>query len=162
MPERRTFKILEPAILARAGWALAGPLACILFVVMTLPKAMDKSHQRLRRGIRHARDTYESSLGRYRGAWYVSALKRVRESIPENEPYFILESTPSGADNYFVRFDLAPRPCIDMGRMNENPEVLRAKTQAPGAPKWVVIARLEEPGPEALLAKEFLERLPVK
>lgn len=146
-------KVLAALRLVVGAAGLAAPL---IFAATRIGPTLDESHRRVRNISRDGRDDYKKALGRYRGESYVAAIERIKETIPEKEPYLVVEGVPDGNDSYFARFDLAPRPSIWFGRINETPAIAlaRLKSLAPEV-KWVVIARLTEPGPEAMTREEF-------
>lgn len=130
--------------------ALAGLLAYAAFILFQIGPALDEARQRLRHAIRHARETEDAALSRYRSPDYVAALSKVRETIPRDAAYCFPPDHYAPID-FFVRFDLAPRRPVIL-------EPFPKGTPPAGAPRWVVIARLSPPGPEVIETAEYFRR----
>jgi hypothetical protein len=118
------------------------------FVVPRIVPAVEASLARIRHAGRHAGESEEAVLARFRTPEYVAALRRIRETIPRDAAYYLV---PGYGGNYFVRFDLAPRRPI----LLENPEKPPDGAFAEDAPGWVVLSRVDPPGPEIFTATEF-------
>jgi hypothetical protein len=143
--------------LAAGALGLAAPL---VFAATRIGPTLDESHRRVRQVTRFGQEDYKAALGRYRGATYVAAIERIKETIPESEAYFVVEGVADGNDSYFARFDLAPRPSVWLGRINETPAIALAKLRnLEPEVKWVVVARLPDPGPEVLSREEYIRHV---
>jgi hypothetical protein len=129
---------------------VAGLLAFALFVLPRVVPALDEARQRLERFFERAGDSSDVALARYRGRPYVDALKKIRETIPAGEAYYLVPVEPANTE-YLVRFDLAPRrPVLLPERSNGAPPA--------GAPRWVVLARVSAAGPEVLPTADYFRR----
>jgi len=133
----------------RAWLGLAGLLAYAAFAVPRIVPALEGSQKRVREAGRHLDETEDAVLGRFRTHSYVKAIRRIRATIPRDAAYFLLPGD-DGHGDYFVRFDLAPRRPILLDKPGEAPPG--------GGPAWVVISRLDPPGPEVLTTAEFFGR----
>ncbi len=134
----------------RTWLGLAGLLAYTAFAVPRIVPAVEVSLARIRHAGRHAGESEDAALARFRTPEYVAALRRVRETIPRDAAYFLLPAD-DGHGDYFVRFDLAPRRPI----LLEEPERPPDDAFAEGAPGWVVLSRIDQPGPEVVTTAEF-------
>lgn len=132
----------------RAWLGLAGLVAFAAFTVSRILPAIDVSLARIRHAGRHAAESEGAVLARFRTPEYVAALRRIRETIPKNAAYYIV---PGYGGNYFVRFDLAPRRSILLERPEETPDGAFLEN----APGWVVLSRIDPPGPEVYTTVEF-------
>jgi hypothetical protein len=129
---------------------IAGLLAFALFVLPRVVPALEQARQRLRQSIEYAGDSSDSVLVRHRGKAYVEALKKIRETIPQNAAYYFVPAEATKTE-HLVRFDLAPRrPVLLEGRPTGPPP--------PDAPQWVVIARVGAPGPEVFETTDYFRR----
>ena len=138
---RPPVKIRVPSPGRRALPAV-GLAAVGLFLVARTPSALVSSLGRLKDAPRVMRDDAEAALARFRGPEYAAAIARIRETLPENAEYLLLESPAQT----FVRFDLAPRRAVFGG----NPKDLAVNVTPatlPSLPKWTVIPTLDAPGP---------------
>ena len=134
----------------RAWLGLAGLLAFAAFILSRVVPAVDASLARIRHAGRNAAESEDSALERFRTPEYVAALRRMRETIPRDAAYYLMPGD-GGHGEYFVRFDLAPRRAILLERHNVTP----ADALQKGAPAWVVLSRIDPPGPEVFPAAEF-------
>lgn len=134
----------------RALLVLAGPVALAGFVVLAARPALELAHQRLRHAIRNVREPEAAALARFRTPAYVAALEKIRRTIPETAAYYLVPAD-DGHGDYFVRFDLAPRRPLLV-------EALPSGPPPPDAPRWVVLARMDPPGPEVLETAEYFSR----
>jgi hypothetical protein len=134
----------------RAVLGLAGLLAFAAFVVPRIVPAVNASLARFRHAGRHAAESEDAVLARFRTPEYVAAIRRIRETIPRDAAYFLV---PGGPDDgkYFVRFDLAPRRAIVLEIPDETPDGASSE----GAPGWVVLPRIDPPGPEVFTTAVF-------
>ena len=131
----------------RAWLGLAGLLAYAAFAVPRIVPALEGSQKRVREAGRHLDETEDAVLGRFRTHSYVKAIRRIRATIPRDAAYYLV---PGDGGNYFVRFDLAPRRPVYL----ENPEKVPEGAFSEGAPGWVVVSRIDPPGPEVYPAAE--------
>lgn len=129
--------------------ALAG------FILYRLPLAIHTSHQCLKDGMKYGAEDFASTRSRYLGKLYVEAIWKIREVIPPNEEYFIVEGTDNEMTSYFVRFDLAPRPCLFLGRVKDLKRDFSLRRRPMDLPRYVVIARLDGAGPVVKDAASF-------
>ena len=129
---------------------LAGILAFALFVLPRVVPALGRTLQHLQQSFEHADESSDAVLARHRGKAYVEALRKIRETIPENAAYYFVPAEPTNTE-HVVRFDLAPRrPVLLEGRPIGSPP--------PDAPRWVVLARVGAPGPEVFGTADYFRR----
>lgn len=94
------------------------------------------------------------------GPLYVARLEEIRRTIPHDEPYFLVdgEEGPVFGASIWVRYQLAPRQAIDLGRLAD------LRRRGPRLPKrarlrWVVIAYRTGTPAKLLTRQEFLALL---
>lgn len=141
---------------ARRLFPLVGLAALAAFLVLRLPGAVDDALRRVRHARRDRALDADSALARVRGSEYVAAIHRIREELPPDSEYLLLELIPGGAD-YFVRFDLAPRRAV-FGGAAEDVAHNVTSAKLPTLPEWTVIARLDPPGPRLVRTRVVAER----
>lgn len=135
----------------RAWLGLAGLLAFAAFTLSRIVPAVDASLARIRHAGRHAAESEDAALARFRTPGYVAALRRIRETIPKNAAYYLVPGYDGNHFVYFVRFDLAPRRPILLDKPEKTPDGAFAE----GAPGWVVRTQTDPPGPEVFTTAEF-------
>ena len=133
---------IRASALSRRALPAAGLLAVGTFLVLRIPAALLSSAERLAAAASASRDDAGAALVRQRGAEYAAAIARIREVLPEDAEYLLLE-TPA---HMIVRFDLAPRRAVFGGRPAEIGAFV-TPGRLPSLPKWTVIPSLEAPGP---------------
>jgi hypothetical protein len=130
------------AIAAIAAHVAASARGCIGRIAERWESARERSQE-----------TFVEALARTRGAPYARAIENARERIPRNASYALVQVSDVQDARFLVRYDLAPRRAVFLGRVEElagpaaaslDPEVL-----------WVVVARLGDEGPLLLPVSGF-------
>ncbi|HQR45719.1 MAG TPA: hypothetical protein PK598_06855 [Thermoanaerobaculia bacterium] len=134
----------------RALLSLAGPAALAAFVVLAAPPALDLAHQRLRNALKNVHESEEEALSRSWSPEYVAALAKVVAVVPPGAAYYVVPGDDWHGD-LLVRSHLAPRRPV----LLEKP---LAVAPPPDAPRWVVVARANPPGPEVFETIEYFRR----
>jgi len=140
----------EDRRILRALGALAGPAALAAFALLAVGPAVNTSHQRFRNALKNTRESEGAALSRFRTPEYAAALAKVLETIPRDAAYYIVQ-TDAGHGDYFVRFDLAPRRPVRLEGSPSGPPPA-------DAPRWVVLGRLDPPGPEVFETADYFRR----
>lgn len=128
------------------------------FLVESLPPALDFAEEQIKLARRHRHETSLQERQRFWGANYTARIEQIRRAIPEDGVYLMVNGDPvdQGAP-IWVRFDLAPRRALLLGRDEiRNPKQLRKRI--PRRARWVVIA-YNEHVPELIEKSRFLRRL---
>ena len=137
----------------RRALPAAGLLAVAAYFAYGVPTALVASWTRAAASRAAAREGAEAALVRFRGPEYAAAIARIREALPEDAEYLLLESPAQS----MVRFDLAPRRAVFGGNAknlaaNVTPALL------PSLPKWTVIASVDPPGPRLVETRVLAEK----
>jgi hypothetical protein len=137
----------------RRALPAAGLVALAAYLAFGVPTALVASWTRAGASRTAARDGAEAALVRFRGPEYAAAIARIREALPEDAEYLILESPAQ----MMVRFDLAPRRAVFGGNAknlaaNVTPALL------PWLPKWTVIPSVDPPGPRLVETRALAEK----
>lgn len=127
------------------------------YLVYLTPMMARKSYGHLIDAQEHFRQDYFTALAQQRGRKYVDGILKIQHAIPRDKAYLLVGGTANDAINYFVRYDLAPRPCHYLGRLSElrNPESLK---QFGDLSEYVVISHFDPEGP-VLMTVQDLEKL---
>ncbi|MFI5180856.1 MAG: hypothetical protein ACHQPI_05660 [Thermoanaerobaculia bacterium] len=135
----------------RAVLALGGLAAYGVFAVPRVAPACGEAIVRTRDAFWHGGESADEALEEVRGKIYMDALKKIRQTIPPDAAYYLVPIEGEGAA-FPVRFDLAPRRPILLQ------EVRPGSLPLPGAPRWVVLARVFGAGPEIVETREYFRR----
>ena len=130
---------------ALRGWLGLIALAC--FLAPRFVPALVDSWARWTEAAQHIGETEDETLACFRNPEYPAALQRVKDAIPPDGEYWLVRAPDDPHNIIFIRYDLAPR---------------KARWPTPGlplpsdGPEWVVLSRLEPPGPEVLPTETYL------
>jgi hypothetical protein len=126
----------------------------LLFLATAVPPAIQQSGGRVLWGASLAGEDPQAARRRFLGEPWARAIDEIRQVIPPDGEY-LLASAEGAEDTYWIRFELAPRRALFLGRWSRLP----AGALLPPGPRWVVVA-FEEPRPPLLLTREeFLRRV---
>jgi hypothetical protein len=135
------------------GWALQGVALALVAVYLAsaLPVAAGIAGFMLRLPARAALETLPAARARLFGAGYAAGIDNLRRALPPAQPYLLIAGG-SLADGgaFWVRYDLAPRPPLFLGRLDR----LLAGAEATEGPEGAA-----GPGLRRALAHE-LSRIP--
>jgi hypothetical protein len=128
----------------------------VLFFAAAIPPALQRTCQLLQAEAALAGESLTASRARMYGPAYVQAIDQIRAAIDPDEPYLLVEAGgPRQGGVYWVRYDLAPRRAIFLGRLDElTPRDLRRNQ---GANLRHVVVALG-PGPPPRLFDRFAFR----
>lgn len=140
-----------------AGWRralpAAGLLALLAYLAVAVPSALLATWARVRDVPEASRDDARAALARFRVPEYAASIDRIRETLPENAEYLILENDAAR----IVRFDLAPRRAVFGGNARDLRTNVTRETLA-SLPRWTVIPSVVAPGPYLVETRVLAER----
>jgi hypothetical protein len=148
---------------SRASRALAtlAVAAFLGFLAVAIPVALARSAGESRAALRFAGETALQRRTRVFGASYADAIEALRIAIPRDASYLLFNGDDREEGGpLWVRFDLAPRRAVFLGRLSDAGSAPRIKRRAPRAARWAVIAYGPYRAPVLLERHEFLRRLP--
>jgi hypothetical protein len=126
----------------------------LLFLATAVPPAILQSGGRVLWAASLAKEDEETARRRFLGEPWARSIDEIRQVIPPDGEY-LLASAEGTEDTYWIRFELAPRRALFLGRWSQLP----AGALLPPGPRWVVVA-FEEPRPPLLMTREaFLRRI---
>jgi len=103
-------------------------------------------------------ETLEAKQARLFGPAYTGAVAAIRRTIPENAPYLLVDAGADSGAIFWVRFDLAPRRAILVGKLDDLRRFERLKKHLPTGVPWVVIAHPTPDRPPVVLDRfRFLQ-----
>jgi hypothetical protein len=101
----------------RALAAAAGLLA--LYLAVAVPWALGRAGIEVYRAA-DARESLTEGRARISGESYTRAIDEIRRALPAGEGYLLVEGgSPNSGGAYWVRYDLAPRRAVYLGRLDE-------------------------------------------
>jgi hypothetical protein len=131
------------------------------FLAVAVPIALMRSTGEARAALDLADETAFQRRTRTFGVAYTDAIEAIRTAIPRDGAYLLFngDDTEEGGP-LWVRFDLAPRRAIFLGRLSDAGSAPRVKRRAPRAARWVVIAYGPYRAPVLMERHELLSRHP--
>jgi hypothetical protein len=105
----------------------------------------------------HAGEDFRSALTRTWGEPFARGIEKARAQIRPDEPYALIEGRLDTNDRFRVRYELAPRPAVYIGRARDlagaklpdlDPEI-----------RWAVIATVGDVEPELVPVNRLESRL---
>jgi hypothetical protein len=117
----RLFSRARAAMRAHLGRVLAIAAAgmLVVFLVAALPGALQEAWSEVHSAAHDHENLTEARI-RIFGDSYIRAIDEIRRALPADESYLVVEGG-SGAlgGTYWVRYDLAPRRAVYLGRLSE-------------------------------------------
>jgi hypothetical protein len=125
-------------------------------LAVAVPFALARSAKRSLAAARHLDETPREARQRTFGAAYVAAIEEARRAIPEDGVYLLVDAQDreEGAP-FWVRFDLAPRRALFLGKLSELPPPAKLRARA----RVVVLATGGRRPPNVLDRATFLRSL---
>jgi hypothetical protein len=116
-----------------------------LFLAIAVPRALGRSYHRILDACHHAGETPAEARERVFGLAYTAAVDGIRRTIPPDGSYLLVngERRDEGGP-YWVRYDLAPRRALFLGRLRALRQ-RNLRTQLTREARWVVIAYADGP-----------------
>ena len=136
-----------------------GLFAC--FVLVSLPGAATHSFRRAVHAAMAALrgESSAAALRRIEGSAYVEAVARIGRAIPEDGAYFLVDAGPEGRGApFWVRFDLAPRKALFLGRLDERTGRAALAARLAAAPDLAVVVAPRDREPPSLFDRESFLR----
>lgn len=129
------------------------------YLVCAVPRAADISLFMLRLPARAAGESLTAARARLFGEEYTRAIEEVRRRIPVGEPYALVagDGQESGGA-YWVRYDLAPRRAVFLGRLNGLRDAAVLGCALPVEIRQVVVAYAGRP-PRLVERRRFLQEI---
>ncbi len=130
------------SLLARLALAL---LAVQLTVA--LPWALLRSAREAWHVIVYRHETPFQQRVRTFGLSYTEAVERIRRTIPQDGAYVLINGNPGEEEGgpIWVKFDLAPRRAVYLGKLRDLQDADRLRRRMPRAAHWVVVVDSNEP-----------------
>lgn len=147
----------------RSSGSLISSLALGLFVVylaVATPWALLKAARSALLSFRVAGETPLEERLRTYGPMYSNGIEKIRRTIPENGAYLLINGDPKEEGGpLWVKFDLAPRRAVFLGKLDEIDDADRLRKRIPRAARWVVIAYGPYGQPELIERFRFVKRI---
>jgi hypothetical protein len=132
----------------------------LVALVVSGPLAAGRAVKRIASALHHVFEAPALARERVLGAPYVQAIAAIRTSIPANGAYALVEGgDPADGGALWVRYELAPRKAIDLGRLPDLPAPSRLESDLAAEVEWAVVSRGRYETP-ALLTRDQLLHLP--
>lgn len=131
-----------------------------LFLAVSLPSAAARSARRLAQAVGLAGEGREAARRRVLGDAWVEMVAAIRRAVPPDGAYLLVDATPEEEGGaYWVRYELAPRRAIFLGKVMELPPPERLAAETAGGPPWVVVAMRDRQPPLLFRRDVFLRAL---
>jgi hypothetical protein len=113
-----------------------------LHLAVALPRALLRSAREGWGMIVHRNETPFQQRVRTFGPAYVHAIEQIRRTIPPDGAYLLINAHPDVEEGgpIWVKFDLAPRRAVYLGKLQDLGDADRLRRRVPRAARWVVIA----------------------
>lgn len=111
-------------------------------LAVALPRALLRSAREGWNLIVHRNETTVEQRVRTFGPGYVQAIEQIRRTIPPDGAYLLITGHGEVEEGgpIWVKFDLAPRRAVYLGRLEDLDNADRVRRRMPRAARWVVIA----------------------
>lgn len=130
-----------------------------LFLLVSLPLAMGRSVRRIERAFRYRGESTLDERSRVFGPAYAVAIEQIRSTIPRHGVYAMVNGDPvDHGGPLWIRFDLAPRRAILLGRPSDLRDAGKVREKIPARVRWIVVAYGAKP-PEIVERARFLRHL---
>ena len=147
----------------RSSGPLVSSLALGLFVAylaVAVPWALLKAARSVLTSSRVAGETPLEERSRSYGPAYANAIEEIRRTVPPDGAYLLVNGDPKEEGGpLWVKFDLAPRRAVFLGKLNELDDIDRVRKRIPRAARWVVIAHGPYRRPELIERFRFIRGL---
>jgi len=144
--------------------SLLAPLALALLAVqltVALPWALFRSAREAWHTVVFRHETPFQQRARTFGPGYAVAIEKIRRTIPPDGAYLLVNSHPDLEEGgpLWVKFDLAPRRAIYLGKLGNLQNADRLRRRMPRMARWVVIAHGPYEPPVLIERYRFLQRI---
>ena len=131
-----------------------------LFLAVSVPPAAVRSAKRLVQAMGLAGEDAAAARRRVFGEPWVDSMAAIRRAIPPGEAYLLVDATKEEEGGaYWVRYELAPRRALFLGKVTELPPPERLAAQLQGGPPVVVVAMRDRQPPLMMPRDTFLRAL---
>lgn len=139
-------------------------LALVLLAIqltVALPRALLRSAHEGRSLIVNRKETPFQQRVRTFGSGYVEAIEQIRRTIPADGAYLLINGHGGVEEGgpIWVKFDLAPRRAVYVGKLEDLRDADRLRRRTPRAARWVVIARGAYEPPVLVERYRFMRQL---
>jgi hypothetical protein len=126
-----------------------------------LPRALLRSAHEGRDLIVHRNETPLQQRVRTFGPGYVQAIEQIRRTIPPDGAYLLINGHGGVEEGgpIWVKFDLAPRRAVYLGKLEDLGNADRLRRRMPRAARWVVIAHGEYDPPILVERYRFVRQI---
>lgn len=147
----------------RSSGRLVSSLALALFaawLAVAVPWSLLKAARSGRLALRVAGETPLEMRQRTYGPVYAEAIEEIRRTIPPDGAYILINGNPEEEGGpLWVKYDLAPRRAVFLGKLHELDDVERLRKRFPRAARWVVIAHGSYGRPQLIERFRFIRQL---
>jgi hypothetical protein len=135
-------------------------LLLALHLALSLPSVVRVSAQRVSHLYWTWGESPREERSRSFSPAYAEAIEKIRTTIPRDGAYVLVNGDPlDDGGPLWVKFDLAPRRAVYLGRLREGDDGSRLRNRVPRAARWVVIAYGGYRPPLLLERHELVRRL---
>ncbi|HEX3127379.1 MAG TPA: hypothetical protein VH394_08620 [Thermoanaerobaculia bacterium] len=112
-----------------------------LQLAVAVPRALLRSAREGSNLLAHWSETPYERRVRTFGPGYAQAIEKIRRTIPVDGAYALINAHPDVEEGgpVWVKFDLAPRRAVYLGKLDEVGSAERLRRRMPRAARWVVI-----------------------
>jgi hypothetical protein len=132
-----------------------------LQLAVALPRALLRSADEGWHLIVHRNETPYQQRVRTFGPGYVQAIEQIRRTIPPDGAYLLINGHGGVEEGgpIWVKFDLAPRRAVYLGKLEDLGNADRLRRRMPRAARWVVIAHGEYDPPILVERYRFVRQI---
>jgi hypothetical protein len=149
---------------SKLGWALAALDALAVaslgfYIALAVPWSLLRSGDELSQAVR-SRESRAAARLRVHGEAYTRGIDEIRRQLPLDQAYLLVEAgeQPHGGA-YWVRYDLAPRRAIFLGREDELTDPSRVRKRLTANLRQVVISYGPKLPPRLLPRYVFMQEI---
>ena len=130
-------------------------------LAVAIPRALLRSAQEGRNLIANRHETPFQKRVRNFGPGYAEAIEQIRRTIPPDGAYLLINTHRDFEEGgpLWVKFDLAPRRAIYLGKLDKLGSAERLRKRIPRAARWVVLAHGPYDPPVLVERYRFLRKL---
>ncbi len=132
-----------------------------LYLALSIPRALLRSAREVKNLIAHRHETPYEKRVRSFGPGYAEAIENIRRKIPPDGAYVLINARKDFEEGgpIWVKFDLAPRRAVYLGKLDKLGNAERMRRRLPRAARWVVLAHGPYDPPVLLERHVFIEQL---
>jgi hypothetical protein len=145
----------------RTAFASLALVLLALHLAVSIPRALRRSAQEGRNLIARRHETpYEKRVRNF-GPGYAEAIEHIRRRIPPDGAYLLINTHRDFEEGgpLWVKFDLAPRRAVYLGKLDRLGSAERLRRRVPRAARWVVLAHGPYDPPVLVERYRFLRQL---